>query len=356
MGKKRVTLADVARHAGLSPTAVSLILNGRPSSTTRLSEDATRRARESAAELGYRPNAVARSLVTQESRTIGFLSDNIASSRFAGPMILGAMREARRRDHFLLITETEGSPETEIEAARTLTDRQVDSVLISGVRSREVEVPAPLRDVRHVMLNLTAATPAPHVLPDEHRGGRDVAALLLAAGHTRGIVVVGTTLASRHDPGVATAIRRRLGGIHDELAEHGLVPLAEIGHEPWEPEMAYAAVSELLQASVPVTALLCLNDRAAIGAYNACLDRGLSIPGDVSVIGFDGDEAALYLRPPLVTAVLPHEEMGRRAVALLFEEAPDEEVLVTMPLRAGGSVGPPGGGVALDTITERAHS
>lgn len=341
MGKKRVTLADVARHAGLSPTAVSLILNGRPSSTTRLSEDATRRARESAAALGYRPNAVARSLVMQQSRTIGFLSDNIASSRFAGPMILGAMREARLRDHFLLITETEGSPEAEVEAARTLMDRQVDSVLISGVRSREVEVPQPLRDVRHVLLNLTASTPAPHVLPDEHRGGRDVAATLVAAGHTTGIVVVGTPLASRHAPGVATAIRRRLTGIHDELTHHGLAPLAEIGHEPWEPEMGQHAVTELLARAAPVTALLCLNDRAAIGAYNACLDAGLSIPGDVSVIGFDGDEAALYLRPSLVTAVLPHEEMGRRAVALLFEDGTDDEVLVPMPLRPGASVGPP---------------
>jgi LacI family transcriptional regulator len=275
LAKKRVTLADVARHAGLSSTAVSLILNGRPD--TRLSADAVARARASATELGYRPNLAAQTLSTRRSRTIGFLSDTIASSRFAGPLILGALREARARGHVLLIAETEGSIDAETEAAEALADRQVDAVIIAGVRPHEVEIPEALRGIRHVMLNMTSTTPAPHVLPDEYVAGHAVTQRLLDAGHHDGIVMVGTTLTSRNDP-TTTAVRRRLTGIHDALATTGATLRAEIGYEPWEPEMGYESVTQLLNEHDGVTALLCLNDRAAIGAYHACLDHGLHIP------------------------------------------------------------------------------
>lgn len=336
VAKKRVTLADVARHAQLSPTAVSLILNGRPD--TRLSADAVARARAAAAELGYRPNAAARTLSSKRSGTIGFLSDTIASSRFAGALIVGALREARAREHVLLITETEGSAEAETEAAATLMDRQVDAVVLAGVRPHEVVIPEPLHDVPIVLLNLTSAAPWPQVLPDEQIAGAAIARRLLDAGHRDGVVIVGAPLASRLDPLVTTAVRRRLEGVQEAFDAFGVAPRAEIGEEPWEPEMGYAAVTEHLRRDRDVTAFLCLNDRAAIGAYHACLDAGLRIPHDVSLVGFDGDEATLSLHPKLVSAALPHEAMGRLAIELVFEQTSERELLVPMPVIDGLSV------------------
>src|SRR6476661_8940096 len=106
MGHNRVTLADVALRAGLSKTAASMVLNGREG--TRLSADAHQRVFRAAEELGYRPNLAARSLRTQKTATIAFISDIVATTRFAGDMIRGALDAAREHDHVLLIAETQG--------------------------------------------------------------------------------------------------------------------------------------------------------------------------------------------------------------------------------------------------------
>jgi LacI family transcriptional regulator len=330
----RVTLADVARRAGLSPTAASLILNNRPS--TRLSEEAVQRVRRAAEELGYRPNAAARTLSTRTSRTLGFLSSDVATTRFAGALILGAMRRARELDHVLLIVETLDVEED--EGVATLLDRQVDGVLMAATRSHTVRVPTALDHTPVVLLNLTAGRGTTQVLPDERRAGHEVARALLAAGHRQGTALVGAPLAARRSRSVSVAVRRRLAGIADAFGDDA--PVAEVGFEPWEPEAGYDAVTRLLRDGPAFTALLCLNDRLAIGAYQALQEAGVRIPGDVSVAAFDDDEAARFLRPRLTTAALPHEEMGRLAVDLLLTPRPAAEHLVPLPLRERDSIGP----------------
>ena len=114
MQKKRVTLADVARLAGLSTTAASMILTGRPD--TRLSADAHAKVHAAADSLGYRPNAAARALRTDKSRTIAFISDYVATTRFASGLIRGALAAAEAAKHVMLVLETGGEPAREIEA------------------------------------------------------------------------------------------------------------------------------------------------------------------------------------------------------------------------------------------------
>src|SRR4051794_33010880 len=181
MSRSRATLADVARLAGLSKTAASMVLNGREG--TRLSAEAHRRVFAAAAELGYRPNVAARSLRTQKTSTFAFISDIVATTRFAGDMIRGALDAAREHDHVLLIAETQGDESFEQHAIEAMLDRQVDGVIYAAMATRRLAVPAPLLAQPTVLLNAVNADYGPCVLPDDEQAGRTVAAALLEAGH-----------------------------------------------------------------------------------------------------------------------------------------------------------------------------
>jgi LacI family transcriptional regulator len=109
----------------------------------------------------------------------------------------------------------------------------------------------------------------------------------------------------------------------------------------WERWPGYDGTMEVLESGAPVTALVCLNDRVALGAQQALAEKGLRVPHDVSIASFDDDEIAAYLRPALTTARLPYEEMGRRAMELLIDpDAPGGEQLVEMPVQVRGSIAP----------------
>lgn len=165
MGRNRATLADVARKAGLSKTAASMVLNGREG--TRLSAEAHQRVFAAAEELGYRPNLAARSLRTRKTATIAFVSDIVATTRFAGDLIRGALDAARERDHVLLITETQGDATFEQYAIEAVLDRQVDGVIYAAMATRRLTVPAAILGGPVVLLNATSPDGLPSVVPDD---------------------------------------------------------------------------------------------------------------------------------------------------------------------------------------------
>jgi LacI family transcriptional regulator len=133
-------------------------------------------------------------------------------------------------------------------------------------------------------------------------------------------------------------VAQRLAGIRHEMAAHGLSFVAEESCWEWEPHHGYEIVARLLRQGTRPNALLCLNDRLAFGAYQALAEIGLTVPDDVSVVSFDNDEIAAYLRPGLTTIALPHDEMGRQAVQLLLSGSNEGETLVPMPVVARGSI------------------
>jgi LacI family transcriptional regulator len=333
---KRVTLADVARKAGLSPAAASMILNGRPD--TRLSADAHERVHAAAAELGYRPNVAARGLRTDRTLTIGFISDVVATTRFASGLIKGALEAAEQAGHVVLVLETGGEPARESVAIEAVLDRQVDGIIFATMRARELFVPDLPASTRAVMLNATNARYPASVLPDEERGGRDAVRLLAEAGHRDGIVLIGQNDQVEQNLFRSATVAQRIFGVRDEMARRGLEFFSEESCWDWEPDYGYDITSALLDRGAPVKALLCMNDRLAFGAYQALAERGLRVPDDVSVVSFDNDEIAAYLRPGLTTIALPHEEMGRRAVELLLGDGDPEQLLVPMPVVERGSV------------------
>lgn len=339
MAHKRVTLVDVAKLAGMSTTAASMILNGRPD--TRLSQDAHDRVNAAATQLGYRPNVAARGLRTDKTLTIGFISDLVATTRFASGLIKGALDAAEKAGHVVLVLETGGEPAREAEAIAAVLDRQVDGILFATMRARELFVPELPIDTPVVMLNATNPRHRQSVLPDEQAGGRAAVELLVAAGHRDGIALIGQNDEVERDVFRSATVAKRIFGIRSAMAEHGLSFVAEESIWLWEPADGYRAAAELLARRRDITAMLCLNDRVAFGVYQALADAGLRVPTDVSVVSFDNDELAAYLRPGLTTIALPHEAMGRRAVELLLGGATGEQELIPMPVMTRASVAPP---------------
>lgn len=332
MPPPRPRLLDVARLAGVSRTTASFVMTGRDEEL-RIAPATRDRVRAAADELGYRPNLAARALRTKSTHTVALVSDSITTERYAGEFVRGALEAALARQHLLVIAETAGDPHTETVLLRGLDDRQIDGLVYASLFTKPVTPPAGSRPV--VLLNcLSDPLVGPAVVPDEVGGGRNAARALLDAGHRAGIHLVGET------PAHVYAAHERATGIRAELAAEGAA-LAGSVDCAWWPQHAYRGVSALLGRARP-RALICLNDRVAMGTYQALADAGLSIPGDVSVVSFDDSDLAGWLRPGLTSVALPHHAMGRLATDLLIDGDRRPHVRrIAMPLRARGSIAPP---------------
>lgn len=334
---RRVTLSDVAVRAGVSRTTASYTLNGH-SARMRIAPETEERVRRAVDDLGYRPNHTARSLRTSTTRTIGLITDYVASGMFASRMLAGANAAARARDHLLVMGETEGDPAVAELLIDDMIERQVDGIVYITRTTLSTRPPARMPAGRSVMLNcVDPSGTVPSVLPDERGGGRTAARALLDAGIREDVHVVG------QDPTPhALAGPLRLAGIEQAFGEAG-ASLGGIVECDWSVQEARAALRAWLAAGHRPRGLICLNDRIAMGAYQALAERRLSVPDDVSIVSFDGSELAAWLHPQLASVELPFAEMGRRAVELLL--APPRErrpspVLVPMPLLPGSSLAP----------------
>jgi LacI family transcriptional regulator len=240
--------------------------------------------------------------------------------------------------HLLFIGETEGDPVIEQKLISDFLDRQVDAFIYASMFTRYVRVPQALRGHPVVLLNCLTkgARPKQHaVIPDELTAGFNAAKVLTDAGHRDGIHLVGNP--AEH----VFAGRERSAGIREGLGAAGVKLAGNIDCN-WWPDSAYDAVSRALASGTRPKALVCLNDRIALGAYQALRGAGLTIPDDVSVVSFDDSELAAWLRPQLTSISLPHYQIGWRAVELLLGPAQDPGVMrLPMPVRQRASVGKP---------------
>ena len=340
---RRVTLADVAERAGVSKTAVSLVLNERPGS--RLSAQLADRVRAAAAELDYRPNPAARTLRRGTSQVIGFISDEVTITRYASAMIRGALDVAQQHEHTVLIAETGTNRDRRERALRAVLDQRPDGLVFALMGAKQIDLPTLPDALPVVILNGASADAHPSVLPDERVAGSEVARTLVDAGH-RQIGIVGLPRADELDPRVSVTVADRVAGIATVLEVAGVDAPAEWTGLVWEPERGYQATHRLLGDHPELTGLICLNDRLAFGAYQAIQELGRRIPEDVSVVSFDDDEIAAYLRPPLTTARLPYEQMGRLAMGMLLDPGPagPRQLTVPMPVQHRASVAVPRAG------------
>jgi LacI family transcriptional regulator len=301
-----------------------------------ISAQAEERVNKAARELGYRPSLLARGLRTNLYQTIGLISDVVATEPYGGDLIRGSMSTAIRLQHLMLIAESGGDAKLEEQLIHGMLDRGVDGFVYAALWTRRTALSRSLRGHPVVLLNcLTAAPGTPAVIPDEHGAGRASADLLLAEGHRDSIYLIGET------PAHVLGAVERISGVEAALSQAG-VRLAGHLESLWWPEEAYTAVRALLASPARPSALICLNDRVAFGAYQAIGDAGLAIPQDVSVVSFDDSDLASWLRPQLTSIAIPHFDMGRRAVELLLDGLGAGEVeRIPMPVHHRASVGPP---------------
>ena len=329
-------MADVGRLAGVSPTAVSFVINGR---VGEVSEETRDRVLDAVRELGYRPNRAARGLRTRRSHTIGIVSDPVDDATAVARAVAGAHDAAVEHGSRLVLAHDPGGRGLRA-VVEDLLDRQVDALLVA-VRGARPDDLTPVAEVPTVLLNVAEQVPGtPAVLPAERQGCRAATELLLAAGHRRIALLVG---APRSWP-----IRDRLAGHREALAAAGLAydpALTLPGVDRLD--AGYARTCRLLAARPRPTALLCGTDRVAAGAYLALAAAGLRVPRDMSVVGYDdGPGLATELRPALSTVHLPFHEMCRWAVQRLLlavPEAGDGRTYLPCPLVRRASVSAPAG-------------
>lgn len=311
-----VTMRDVAKAAGVSVATVSHVVNNKPGA--RIGDDARRRVQEAVAELGYRPNALAKTLSRGTSRFIGLVADAIATTPFAGQIIHGAQDEAWKHGYVLLVANTDGNTAAEDDAIDMMLEHQVRGILYSTWYHREIVVPEALHQTDTVLVGCFAeGSGLPAVVPDEEQGGRTATEELLAAGHRR-IAFINTTTPSPAQSGRLTGYRAALEAAGIAFDESLVFPAAP------EQEGGYATTPRIIESEA--TAVFCHNDRVAMGLYDGLREHGLRIPDDVAVMGFDNqDVIAAHLRPPLSTVALPHYELGAAGVRMLLgiEASPD---------------------------------
>lgn len=307
---KRPTMSDVAAAAGVSQATVSLVLNR--SQSGRVSPETSKRVLEAAQHLGYRTNVHAKVLREGKSRMIGMIGDEVASTEFAGEMILGAQQEAWRRGYVLLTVDTAGDPGLEQAAISMMQSYRVAGVIYASMYHRLVELPAALAGVPTVCANSQdTAGAVTSIFPDEVAGGRAAAEHLLGAGHRR-IAMINI----HHEGSSLPAAAGRLQGFTEALRDAGSAigaDLLRFGTGDYVDGLNFGL--ELLDRPERPSAIFCANDRTALGAYHAAAHLGLSIPDDVSIVGFDNQLLLLPMfNPQLTTFQLPLVEMGRLAV------------------------------------------
>jgi LacI family transcriptional regulator len=309
--KRAPTMSDVAKLAGVSQPTVSYVINNTPNVT--ILEETKTRVRKAIEKLGYRRNAMAQSLRSQRSDTIGFITDEIAITPHAGRIIEGAQDAAWKNGKILLLVNTKRQADLEKTATEMLLERQVEGIIYATMYHHAVELPAALSNVPTVLLDCFIKDQSlPSVVPDELDGGYNATKALIQKGHRRiGFI-------NNSDPIPATI--GRLEGYKKALLEAKIrFDQHMIFNDLSEQAGGYRGVLHLMKLTKPPTALFCFNDRVAMGAYDALHKLNLRVPEDVAVIGFDNQEIiAAHLHPPLSTMELPHYKMGAWAVNQLI--------------------------------------
>jgi DNA-binding LacI/PurR family transcriptional regulator len=339
---RRTRIADVARVAGVSKTAVSFAFN----SPGRLAPETATRIRDVADSLGYRPNPVARMLTQRQTHTLGVLTPQALSVIFSNPFF-GAFSEgvglAAEQEGYALhfISPLHGS------LARALARATVDGVVVIGLAAGHPEVEQiRAAGVPLVMVDSSALPDQPCIEIDDEGGARSAAEHLLGLGH-RDILIVGIeSPIPGTSPEPESVMARRMGGYLAALAAEGVdLPDSAVVEGPATIEGGIAALRRAWEDGLRPTGVLAMSDAMAIGVLRAARELGVAVPDDLSVVGFDDLDISQHTNPPLTTVHQPIRQKGESAVRLLLsvverrDQAPEQLRLETR-LIVRGSTGP----------------
>jgi LacI family transcriptional regulator len=311
----RITIADVAREAGVHASTVSRALNA---ATRGMVTDAVAaRVSEAASRLGWRPSAIAAGLRTRRSRTIGILVPDLVNPIFP-PILRAAEGRLAAQGYATLLANTDNDPAREELLISRMAEHLVDGLMLASAAegSRAIELCARLR-IPAVLINRRlpgrGAPPASAVTNDDRLGIGQAVAHLLALGHRRIAHLAGPA-------GVSTAIDRR-AGFRAALKAAGLDPAEApvVAAAAYTTAAGRSAMAKLLEGP-RFTAVVAANDMLCLGVYDALAAAGLRPGRDVSVTGFNDMPFVDRIHPALTTVRIQHAEMGDQAASLLLEE------------------------------------
>ena len=305
------TIFDVAQRSGVSPTTVSHVLNG-----TRVVAHASRQRVLAAVEqLGYQPNAAARSLRSRRRRIVGLLVTNLQNRGFAA-LLEGIDLVMAQAGYSIIVSSSYGDPAGERAAVRMLREQRVDGLILAGSAGAADDMLLGLHQagLPMVCINRTPTRlPLDQVSVDYQAAARLLARHLLDLGHRRFAILGG---------GASPDCHPLLDGWRQALAEAGAT--APGGRAPaalegdWSSSSGYE-LGRRLADEPALTAVFCGNDTMALGVIRALAERGLRVPEDISIIGFDDVPEAGYYRPPLTTVRQDFGEVGRQALSTLVD-------------------------------------
>jgi LacI family transcriptional regulator len=303
-----VTIAEVGRLAGVSIATVSRVLNNVPG---QVGPATRRRVLRVIRQLDYRPNALARSLHLKRTHSVGLIMPDISNPYYA-EIARGIEDAISRQGHTLVTCNTDRKPDRISHSVALLREKQVDGIILGGGGTLDASRFAALRDCgTRVVLIGRYAVDLPAVRVDNVKGAREAAAHLLALGHRRVAVLAG--------PKISTTTVDRLAGFRQAFDEFGLpFPSRWLLYGDLRPESGLEAAERLFATRRAPTAILAINDQMAIGAMRGILRRGLEIPRQVSVIGFDDIALASFVTPALTTMALPLHQMGVAAGEMIL--------------------------------------
>jgi len=319
-----VNLRMLAEHLELSQTTVSLVLNNSPSAKS-IPQETRNRVTEAAERLNYRPNYFARSLRQSRSMSVGVLAPDLSEGYFTRVMS-GVVQELTAAHYFYFTACHDWKRDLIEKYPRMLVERAVDGFLLLNTPADHIDVPVPVVAIsaHSAIENVT------NIILNHHQAVEMALAHLYALGHRRiafmrgpraipdseyrweSIQLVAQEMNLKIDPALVIRIDSAGWSMKDN-------------YHPMAPEIGYKPMQGLLEKTRDFTAIFCFNDIAAIGAIRALKDVGLTVPGDVSVVGFDDIQSAAYSTPSLTTVRQPLTEMGQRGAQVLLDRIAHRE-------------------------------
>jgi DNA-binding LacI/PurR family transcriptional regulator len=315
-------MADVARLAGVSHQTVSRVINGQDNLRPATRE----RVEEAIRQLGYRPNSAARALVTKRSATIGVIG---SKSGFWGPSTVHRTIQAAGREAGFFVSSVNLPDLTRAavsDAVDHLLDQSVEGIVLIAANDEALEV-ARVQEARGIPVVVVEGSLDKArwtVGVDQTAGAALATQHLLDLGHTEIVHLAG--------PSQWTEARSRQQGWQSTLHAAGLRPSAPLAGD-WSADSGYAAGAELLARGDDATAVFAANDQMALGLLRALWEAGRSVPGDISVVGFDDIPEAGYLIPPLTTVRQDFTAVGHRAIEILQSAIGGHAAEATVPER-----------------------
>lgn len=307
----RVTLRDVAWEAGVSINTVSRALNDRP----EIHPDTKERVLKATAKLGYKPNKLARGLRSNKTEIIGVIVGDIANPFFS-TVVQGIGKKAKSLGYSLILQDTGEDYKAEEEAVGIMQYEQVDGVLLTPVQTDKKSVQL-LQEagIPFVLLaRYFADIDTDYVVADDAQGGYLATVHLIERGHKRIVFINGPTYTS--------SARERMEGYTQALREHGIAIDSQlIRTYALTMEAGYVHAKDILRKVKPrPTAFFAFSDFVALGIMQALREKGIKVPKDMAVVGYDDIAFASCLEVPLTTVMMPKREMGRKAVEILVKK------------------------------------